>query len=305
MDLSICGTCGVQYNTTSAESCKICDDPRQYVPPQGQWWTTLRSLQESGNYHNRFHTDEKQPGLVSIVTVPPVGIGQRAMLCSTPVGNILWDCITYLDDETVRRVNELGGIRAIAISHPHFYSTAIHWAEAFQCPVYYSAEDEEWIQRYCENGPERVIAGSEPLDHSGAKQVIWKGDELSLIGGKFKILKAGGHFPGSSVLFWKDTKRLLVADTIQVVPSGLYHVDRPQGTVSYTFMWSYPNQIPLPPDAVNHIWKTVAPLDFEDIHGGFMGRDTIGNSRKKVLESAQVYIKAMGYNDHPIHAETK
>ncbi|KAF3483852.1 metallo-beta-lactamase [Arthroderma uncinatum] len=243
MDLSICGTCGVQYDTTSVKSCKICDDPRQYVPTHGQRWTTLRSLLESRKYRNGFKTNEKHPGLVSIFTVPEVAIGQRAFLCCTPKGNILWDCITYLDEKTVRRVNELGGIRAIAISHPHFYSTAIHWAEAFQCPVYYSAEDEEWIQRFFDHGPERVVAGSEPLNHSGPKQILWEGSELNLLDGQIKILKTGGHFPGSSVLYWKDTKRLLVADTIQVVPSGVYHVDRPKGTASYTFMWSYPNQV--------------------------------------------------------------
>jgi len=35
MDLMICGMCGVQYSTREVKSCKICDDPRQYVPPDG------------------------------------------------------------------------------------------------------------------------------------------------------------------------------------------------------------------------------------------------------------------------------
>ncbi|GBF62622.1 hypothetical protein TMEN_5179 [Trichophyton mentagrophytes] len=302
MDLPICGTCGAQYSTSSVKFCKICDDPRQYVPPQGQWWTTLRSLQESGKYQNVFHEYE-QSGLVSIVTVPAVAIGQRAFLCRTPSGNVLWDCISYIDNETVRHIHEVGGIQAIAISHPHFYSTAIHWAEAFNCPVYYSAEDEQWIQRFCDGGPLRVTAGSEFQCHTGAHQILWEGEQLSLLNGKIKIFKAGGHFPGSAVLFWEDEKRLLVADTIMVVPSGVYHVDRQPGTISYTFMWSYPNLIPLFADAIHRIWKTVAPLDFEHVHGAFNDRETIGNSKRKVLESAQIYIKAMGYADHPIHRE--
>lgn len=35
MDLMICGMCGVQYSTRAIKSCKVCDDPRQYVPPDG------------------------------------------------------------------------------------------------------------------------------------------------------------------------------------------------------------------------------------------------------------------------------
>lgn len=31
-------------------------------------------------------------------------IGQRAILLLTPHGNVLWDCITYLDQETVDKV---------------------------------------------------------------------------------------------------------------------------------------------------------------------------------------------------------
>jgi hypothetical protein len=41
----------------------------------------------------------------------------------TPEGNVLWDCVSLIDDATVTIINALGGLRAIAISHPHFYTT--------------------------------------------------------------------------------------------------------------------------------------------------------------------------------------
>lgn len=173
--------------------------------------------------------DKNHSGLISIYTVPKVGIGQRAILCCTPQGNILWDCITYIDDETIERIKDLGGIRAIVISHPHYFSTCIHWAQAFGCKVYLSKEDEEWIMR---RGPE---------------QVLWTDQRLGLLSdGSNKpsdivAIKTGGHFPGSSVLWWGSAKKLLVADTIMVVPSGVYHADRLPGTASFSFMWSYPN----------------------------------------------------------------
>ncbi|EDN10617.1 metallo-beta-lactamase [Histoplasma capsulatum] len=296
MDLMICSMCGAQHDTRSAKSCKVCDDPRQYIPPEGyflalpgcecrQSWTTLRELQRSQKYHNQFRMNKNHSGLISIYTVPQVAIGQRAILCCTSAGNVLWDCITYIDDETVRRINELGGIEAIVISHPHFYSTSVHWAETFGCPVYTSAEDQEWLMR---RAPvTKTISAAQSKDGP---------EKFTGIG-----LWEGGHFPGSSVLLWKETKKLLVADSVMVVPSGVYHVDRLPGTTSFTFMWSYPNFIPLPPDDVYGIWKAIADLSFDDTHGAFWGRDTIGQSKKRLLESAQIYVKSTGYADHAIH----
>ncbi|OQV09880.1 hypothetical protein CLAIMM_13958 [Cladophialophora immunda] len=320
MDLMICTMCGGQHSTRAAKSCKVCDDPRQYLPPEGeQSWTTLRELQQSRKYRNVFRKDPCHSGVVSVWTEPQFAIGQRAILCCTPDGNILWDCITYLDDNTVSRINELGGIAAIVISHPHYYTTMLHWAEAFGCPVYLSCEDEEWLLR------------------KGEAQRLWKGKELELLNGHFKVVKLGGHFPGSSVMLWKSERKLFVADTITVIPSGVYHVDRLPGTSSFTFMWSYPNmvsiacmchlplpplpflkrrllskeinlfistQIPLPPNEVHSIWKSLAPLDFDDCHGAFWTRDTRGNSKARVLDSAKLFVKFMNHPEHAIFQET-
>ncbi|OAA61048.1 metallo-beta-lactamase superfamily protein [Niveomyces insectorum RCEF 264] len=287
MDLMICGMCGAQFDTRAIKSCKVCDDPRQYIPPEGQTWTTLRELQRSKSYRNVFVPDKYDSGVVSIYTTPQVAIGQRAiLLCGDDGRNLLWDCITYLDDATVQAVRELGGIEAIVISHPHYYSTALHWAEAFGCRVYVSAEDGEWLMR------------------RGDAHVLWEGQRMDLLDGRFTAVKVGGHFPGSAVLLWKARRKLFVADSITVVPSGVYHVDRPPNTASFTFMWSYPNMIPLPPSDVYNIWKAIEDLDFEDTHGAFIKRDTRGRSKQRMLESAQLFINFMGYVDHPIHKVT-
>jgi glyoxylase-like metal-dependent hydrolase (beta-lactamase superfamily II) len=190
-----------------------------------QSWTTLREMQSSGTYKNIIKKDPYDSGLISIYTEPQVGIGQRAILCCTESGNVLWDCITYLDDTTISAINDLGGVSAIVISHPHYFSTSLHWAEAFRCKVYMSGEDSEWIMR------------------AGRGQVLWHEMELDLLDGQFKVVKVGGHFPGSSVMLWKERRKLMVADSITVVPSGMYHVDRPPNTASFTFMWSYPNMV--------------------------------------------------------------
>ncbi|OHW95114.1 metallo-beta-lactamase family protein [Colletotrichum incanum] len=285
MDLMICGTCGVQFDSHAIKSCKICDDPRQYVAEEGQWFTTLRELQDSKKYTNIFTKDKYNSGVIAIRTEPQVAIGQRAFLLRAPTGNLLWDCITYLDDETVRRINALGGIAAIVISHPHYFSTALHWAEAFSCKVYVSTEDGQWLTR------------------RGEAHVLWEGQEMEFLDGQFLAVKVAGHFPGSSVLLWKNEKKLFVADSVMVVPSGVYHVDRPPGTASFAFMWSYPNMIPLSPEAVHGIWTAVAGLDFEDAHSAFAGRDARGDAKKRLLESAQLFVRSIGYADHAIHSE--
>lgn len=128
-DLLICTTCGTQFDVSDSsllKGCKICDDPRQYVPPTGQAFTTLWEM-KTGNFKNRWaELDGDNHGNLSfwsIWTEPKFAIGERAILITTPVGNVLWDCITFLDEETADRIETLGGIGAIVISHPHYYST--------------------------------------------------------------------------------------------------------------------------------------------------------------------------------------
>ena len=57
--------------------------------------------------------------------MPAFGIGQRALLVRTREGNILWDCVSLIDSDTVALIKALGGIYAIAISHPHYYTSMV------------------------------------------------------------------------------------------------------------------------------------------------------------------------------------
>ena len=123
MPAFICTACGMQYAPTDAApaQCIVCEEERQYVPPRGQTWTTLQALQQT-------HTNtlrEYEKGIIGIGSTPAFAIGQRALLVRTDNGNILWDCIATLDDATVTMIEALGGIDAIAISHPHFYTTMV------------------------------------------------------------------------------------------------------------------------------------------------------------------------------------
>ena len=182
MPAFICTACGMQYAPTDAPpaQCIICEEERQYVPPGGQTWTTLPAL--AGRAFNSYRQHE--PGLIGIGTQPQFAIGQRALLVCTPNGNVLWDCISLLDDATIALINGLGGLKAIGISHPHFYTTMVEWSRAFGgVPIHLHADDRHWIMR-----PDAAIKH-------------WDGETLQLLP-DVTLIRGGGHFPGGTMLHW-------------------------------------------------------------------------------------------------------
>lgn len=237
----ICTTCGTQFAPSDAppEQCPICQDDRQYVGPEGQQWTTLCDMQ-AGGHRNRFL--EYEARLTGIGTEPRFAIGQRALLVQTDAGNVLWDCISFLDDETIERVHTLGGVDAIAISHPHFFACMNEWSAAFGgVPIWLNADDRRWVQA---PGPN--------IRYWGEQHTLWPGLEL---------IQCGGHFPGSSVLHWADGADgrgvLLVGDTLQV------GADRKAVSV----MHSYPNFIPVTPDQLDALVLSLQGLEFDRVYG--------------------------------------
>lgn len=172
-------------------------DPRQFVAPGGYSWTSLAQMR--GKYSNKWKAIEGEQHMYSIWTEPKFAIGQRCILLETLHGNVLWDCITYLDDATVDFIQSKGGLKAIVISHPHYYATHLDWAEAFGCPVIFALEDEEWVSR-------KDINGRRSLMHASLQEII----------PGVVAAKPGGHFPGSLVLLWE--KRLMIADTFVTTP---------------------------------------------------------------------------------------
>jgi hypothetical protein len=121
MPIQICCACGTSYPDTAEppSRCLICEDERQFVPRGGQVWTTPEKL--AGGHVSAWR--QLEGDLFEIHTHPQFGIGQRALLLRTPQGNVLWDCLSLLDEATISLVRALGGLRAIAISHPFKSST--------------------------------------------------------------------------------------------------------------------------------------------------------------------------------------
>lgn len=245
------------------ERCPICDDERQYVGWDGQRWTRLADLRAEGRC-NRFA--EEGPGLVGIGTEPSFAIGQRALLVETPDGNVLWDCISYLDDDTVAEITRRGGLAAVAISHPHYYGVLAEWSAAFGgVPVWIHEADREWLGRT--DGCVR----------------LWSGDRVS-IGPGLTLVNCGVHFRGGTVLHWAggDGGRgaLLSGDIFQVVMDRRW----------VGFMYSYPNLIPERPSVVERAVALVHDLPFDSIYGAWWGRNVRGGAKQALARSAERYL---------------
>jgi hypothetical protein len=262
----ICVQCGTQFDATAQPPahCPICEDERQFVRYGGQDWTTLEDLKR--DHHNRLQ--DEAPQLLGIGTEPQFAIAQRALLVQSPSGNLLWDCITLLDDDTFAKVNAHGGLRAIAISHPHFYSAMVEWSNRFGAEIILHAADHEWIMR-----KSRHIR-------------LWEGTTLPLWDG-LSLINCGGHFVGGTILHRPAgaTGRgaLLSGDIIQVV-ADRRHV---------SFMRSYPNLIPLGAAAVLRILDTIAPYSFAQVYGAWWQANVLSDAKAAVERSAKRYLRAI------------
>ena len=261
----ICATCGVQFAATEEppQQCPICEDERQYIGWSGQRWTTLDELR--ARHHNQVREDL---GLVGIGTEPAFAIGQRALLVRSPEGNLLWDCITLIEDTTVEAVRNLGGVSAIAISHPHYYSSMVEWSKEFDAPVMLHEADRQWVMR-----PDPRIE-------------FWSGETKSLWE-DMTLIRAGGHFAGGTVLHWpagaEGRGALLSGDILQVAQDRRW----------VSFMYSYPNYIPLSAAEVERIAAAVEVFAFDRIYGAWWDRNVATDARNAVRRSAERYKRAL------------
>ncbi|SFP37790.1 hypothetical protein SAMN05421810_102406 [Amycolatopsis arida] len=257
----ICVTCGTQYAAPRSD-CPICEDERQYVPEHGQQWTDLATLR-AGEHTARI--EEQGEGLIGVGCDPRFAIGQRALLVRAASGNVLWDCVAYLDDETVTRVTELGGISAIAISHPHYYTTMVEWSRAFDAPILLHEKDRRWVGR-----PDPAVR-------------FWSGSSHRLAD-DLTLLNLGVHFAGGTVLHWPDGERgagaLLSGDIVQVIPDRA-HVG---------FMYSYPNLIPERPTVVRAAAEMLRPYEFSAIYGAWWDAVVPRDAHEVVQRSAKRYL---------------
>ncbi len=263
----LCVTCGTQFPLSDQPpaGCPICLDEREYIGWKGQEWTTRPQLRS--DHHSIIK--EEEPGLTGLGTEPSFAIGQRAQLVQTPAGNLLWESLSMIDDVAVDAIRARGGLAAIAISHPHFYSAMIEWSQAFGgVPIYLHAAERPWVMR-----PDPAV-------------VFWEGETRSLFGG-LTLIRCGGHFEGAQVVHWpagaEGRGALLAGDIVNVVSDRRY----------VSFMYSYPNLIPLNAAAVRRIAQAIAPFAYDRIYSAWFDHTLASDARAGVARSVAWYLDAI------------
>ena len=189
MPLWTCEQCGAQFpeSGTPPASCPICEDERQYVNWNGQTWLTREQLAAK---HRLVWRDDL--GLAGIGLEPAFAIAQRALLVPGQDGCVMWDCIPLATPDAIAHVKSLGGLKAIAVAHPHYYGAVVDWSEAFGgIPIYLHGDDRQWVTR-----PHPAI-------------VPWTGDSKK-ISDEITLIRTDGHFAGGTVLHWRGRPRRVV-----------------------------------------------------------------------------------------------
>jgi glyoxylase-like metal-dependent hydrolase (beta-lactamase superfamily II) len=146
-------------------------------------------------------------------------------------------------------------------------------------PIYLHAADGEWVMR-----PHPSI-------------VFWHGETHQLAPG-LTLLCLGGHFPGATVLHWTGGAQgkgaLLSGDVLQVG----------QDRKSLSFMYSYPNYIPVNASTVRRIAQALEPYPFEQIYGAWFGQNIVKDAKQAVRYSTERYLAAIADSDqNPSAAE--
>jgi hypothetical protein len=216
---------------------------------------------------NAYH--QYEPNLIGIGTQPSFAIGQRALFLRTPHGNVFWDCIAFLDSATVTMISALGGIQAIAISHPHFYTTMVEWSRAFgNATIHLHSADRDWVMR------------SDPAIK------FWDGETFQLMP-DITLVRGGGHFHGGTMLhFAKGAagRGLVCSGDIATVT---------QDRKFLTFMRGYPNFIPLSARGARAVAGSLKPFQFDAMYGHYFDRVITSGAKKVLQTSVDRYVAAV------------
>jgi hypothetical protein len=141
------------------------------------------------------------------------------------------------------------------------------WSREFGAPVWLPRADAEFRMR------------------TDFEIVEWEGAAEPLPG--LRLVQAGGHFPGNSVLQWPEGAGgrgvLFTGDTVSVAGDRRW----------VSFMLSYPNLIPLGPRALGRLVGALEPLEYDRLYSSWWDKVVESGARDAVGRSAERYLEAI------------
>ena len=173
------------------------------------------------------------------------------------------------------------------------------WSSTFKIPVYTAAADSVWLNRQT---------------HPTATLKLLSDPVTELQPGVHSII-CGGHFPGSQVLHTATPNTsmptLFVADAIFPAASSRNPDPAKPGQLTYMFLWSIPNMIPLSPDEILRIWRVLKQWDFQATYGVMAKWSNVFEKttdrktlKERLLDSTKIAVQAMGYTEHEVFQES-
>lgn len=280
--------------THTVSQISDASDDRQYPCPTGQTYTSQKLLGSTTSFE--LVPEESDARILRIKLDPPFAIGQTPIVLLTQAGAVIWDCCGFASVELMQSIcaaSPTGKVHSIAISHPHFNAASLTWAKMLNCKVFISKLDRHWYQRGLNCHP------SNPDVPARRQYLVQVQDDIFSIPGipSLTLIRCGGHFPGSNALHWdRDAEApaprkprgaaVFCADTFMVT------LDRKR----FTFAYSFPNNIPLPPRDVEHIWMQMRNFNWTATFGGWSGRHILTDSRAALLRSARYYVEKEGHS---------
>ena len=131
----------------------------------------------------------------------------------------------------------------------------------------------------------RVI--SRQKSHADPVIRFWEEETLRL-GDGLTLIRCGGHFAGGTVVHWAagaDGRGALLSGDILQVCADRRHV---------SFMYSYPNYIPLSAPVVRSVVAAVEPFAYDRVYGAWWDRVIGEGGKEAVARSVARYLRAIG-----------
>ena len=156
------------------------------------------------------------------------------------------------------------------MSHCHYYTTMVEWSDAFGgVPIYLHENNRKWVQRESK----AIVYWS-----GEAVQDLAVGDALSCAR---SLLRRHGSCTGADGA--NGAGALFTGDVMQVTQDRRF----------VSFMYSYPNYIPLNAATVRRIGEIIEPLAFDRIYGAFWHRVIADDAKAASRASVARYLSAI------------